>query len=264
MKRQQLLDTVRQTWYRDRAYNIAAQKAILPILNRLEDRISGRKGAEAARERFGAALKNYGSLIQKQSRSRRITPEERRHAWIVGSAKELAAKAGQKTDEHGTYNRGDHFRVYGLDFVQARISAPAPYCDHGGEGLAIVCVDRIRIYAGSSDYHSSGASTYYMVGRNEAGTYFAHPVGPKCRTVKEALTWIWQGREMDIIQRQGDIALISTNGGPKLPLLPSGHVIDDTGVVKHATHPDLPLPGKGQRIIVARRAADRANQASRD
>lgn len=136
----------------------------------------------------------------------------------------------------------------------------------GGAGLGLVAVERTRVYAKASKWRPSTVTTYFLVGRNEIGTYFSHPVTP-CETVQDALSWIWNGKDMQILQRQGDIALIQGNGGPRLPRqLPWGHRVDEKrGVITHATHPDLPLPtAPGERIIVARRAADRAVSASRD
>jgi len=192
--------------------------------------------------------------------------EVRRRAWEQGHALALAKKAGYTSDEHGTYLRGDHFSVGPLDFVPPWEAQVAPYCDLGGEGLALISVTRTRVYPKSSQWRPSSVATKFLIGRNEAGTYFAHPVSPRCNTVEAALDWIWGGKASDIIQRQGDVALIGSNGGPRMPAsLPHGHVVDEAaGVIRHATHPDLPLPGKGQRIIVGRRAAERASAATRD
>ncbi len=257
MKTSQLQDAIRSSIPYNTPNRNKAEK-LYALLARLEARIGGKKGAEDARNRFAARLPQPRIATGTGT----YTHDYRYHAWIASSAVALAAKAGQMTDEHGFSVRGDHFKVDGLDFVPARLSAVAPYCDHGGEGLGLVRVDRTRVYAKSSKWAPSAASTYYLVGRNEAGTYFAHPVA-RCSTVPDALSWIWQGKEYDIIQRQGDIALIGTNGGVKIPTLPTGHNVAGDYIV-HATHPDLPLPGKGQRIIVGRRAFDRANVASRD
>jgi hypothetical protein len=231
--------------------------SIKEIVEHLESRIVGKKGAEVARDRFAAKLDKmypenvrtlYGSRLQR---------------WESASAEALAEKAGMTTDEHGSW-RGDHISVSGLSFVGHWESAAAPYWDMGGEGLGLVSVTRTRQYAKSSNWRPSSVSTSFLVGKNEAGTYFSHPVSPNCTTVWEAMDWIWNGKSNSIIQRQGDIALIGGNGGPKMAKLPWGHKIEGDKIV-HATHPDLPMPSKpGERIIVGRRASDRATSATRD
>jgi len=191
----------------------------------------------------------------------------RRHTWGIKQGHALAERAGQNFDEHGS-SSGDYLSTGVVDYVSPWDgSAAAPYCDMGGEGLALIRITRTRVYAKSSKWFPARAFTLFLVGKNEAGTYFAHPVAKTCETVADAVQWIWGGRARDIIARQGDIALIGGNGGPKLPNdgLPRGHVIDEAaGIVRHSTHPDIPLPGKGQRIIVGRRAAVYASDATRD
>jgi len=233
----------------------------LQVLEKFEDRISGKRGVEDARDRFFENLKRMYPPVQ-QTYFRNHT--SRLQNWKRKMAETLAKKAGANYDEHG-YARGDYRTTYGLDYVGPWESAKAPYWDMGGEGLGLVRVDRTRVYAKNSKWRPSSVSTYFLVGRNEAGTYFSHPVGQNCRTVEDAVQWIWGGKAYHIIQRQGDIALIRGNGGPKMPpYLPWGHKIHGDRIV-HAFHPDLPVPkNPGERIIVGRRAAERAIAATRD
>lgn len=233
--------------------------SIEEIVNHLETRIAGKKGAELARDRFAAMLdKMYPDRPLHHVFGNRL------QRWESASAAALAEKAGMTSDEHGSW-RGDHISVAGLSFIGHWESAGAPYWDMGGEGLGLVRVTRTREYAKSSNWRPSSVSTTFLVGKNEAGTYFSHPVSPNCTTVWEATEWIWSGKANNIIQRQGDIALISGNGGPKMPSnMPWGHKVQDDKIV-HATHPDLPMPSKpGERIIVGRRTSDRATSATRD
>jgi len=237
-----------------------------PILARFEARISGKRGAEDARDRFFASLeklyiraKNYPDATYFSLAARDAA---RLQSWKVLSAEALAQKAGLQSDEHGSW-KGDHVAVSGVDFVGHWQSAAAPYHDTGAEGLGLVSVARTRIYA-TAKLRPSNASTTFLVGRNEAGTYFSHTVSPNCYTVIDAMQWIWSGKAYQIIQRQGDIALIGSSGGPKMPSrLPASHKIQDAKIV-HDTHPSLPLPKKGERIIVGHRAAERAIDATRD
>lgn len=194
-----------------------------------------------------------------------VSQETRLLRWKQESAKKLALKAGYETDEHGTYQRGDHLTVLGLDFVPPYQSKVAPYMDMGGEGLGLIKVERTRVYSKSSNWRPSSVSTYFLVGKNETGTYFSHPVVP-CTTILGALEWIWSGHSHQILARQGDIALIQAPG-PKLPPsgLPRGHLLNHLEEkIQHNTHPDLSFPGKGERAIVAKRAAERSTAAVRD
>jgi hypothetical protein len=243
---------------REQAENLAAK---------FEAAIKHKKGALVRREKFYAALEEY--LLQTRSKEYReacLTPgknhQERLKRWKRRQALDLAAMAGQRFDEHG-YGRGDYMHTHYFDFVDRFASVRAPYHDLGGQGLALVSINRTRVYSKKSKWRPSETSTRYFIGRNEAGTYFAHPVPESCRTVIDAVQWIWSGQADKIIARQGDIALIFGRG-PKMPTrLPWGHKIEGDKIV-HATHPSIPLPSKGQRIIVGRRAAARVSEATRD
>lgn len=188
----------------------------------------------------------------------------------------ILSGCGLDLDEHrGFDERGDFRRSRIVSYVSADKATGAPYHDSGGLGLALVRVVRERWYSKAHHtmygWHPSTATEMYLCGRNEAGTFFAHRVPTHCGTVLGALEWIWGGRHLDIIQRQGDIALIRGRG-PKMPArLPDSHMVaektlpDGTvatlGVVTHPTHPSLPLPGRGERIIVGRRAKARGDGA---
>lgn len=198
---------------------------------------------------------------------------------------EVVTRADVSYDEHGGYKaKGDYRESEVLDYVDARKAKKVPYCDMGGRGLVLVTVTRTRYY-GKHTFHNpqtgnhncyrpSSVNDTYLCGRNEVGTFFAHCVPNSCETVEEALDWIWRGQAHLILQRQGDIALIRGNGGPRMPThLPSGHErlrIKPFGVktelpwLVHPTHPALPLPRKGQRIIVGRRAAEKGTGGTRD
>lgn len=239
----------------------AKDKKIAEAIESFESRISGKKGAEEARDRFFASLE---SLYRKKTIAY-LTQAQRKARFIRQSAENLAALANLRNDEHGSYDRGDHLFVKGLDFIGPWESSGAPYWDMGGEGLGIVEVTRTRVYAARSHWKPSCVTTKFLVGKNEVGTYFSHPVSPNCSMVEEAVQWIWSGKAYNIIQRQGDIALIGGNGGPKMPqYLPTGHKVKEN-IIVHATHPDIPMPSRpGERIIVGRRAAERASEATRD
>jgi hypothetical protein len=186
--------------------------------------------------------------------------ESRKADWIKRQGLELAAQAGYRPDEHGFSSRGDHQRIVVIDYIPPRHSAAAPYFDAGGAGLALIRIDRTRVYARSSKWSPSVATTYYVVGRNEAGTYFGHPVVAST-SVAEALDWMWSGYE--IVVRQGDIAIARNGKSGYIPDLPVGHRVEGEQIV-HATHPAIRLPGRGERIVIARRASARVSRATRD
>lgn len=175
----------------------------------------------------------------------------------------LARLAEQFYDEHGSAT-GDYYTTEALDFVAPKRAEQAPFCDMGGKGLGLIFVHRKRVYARSYKFGPHRSKSVYLVGRNEAGTYFSHCVASNCSTVLSAIRWIWKDRAEDIIQRQGDIALIKGRG-PKFPELPNGHLADfDRELIFHDTHPALRFPGKNERIIVGRRAHAFVSEESRD
>jgi len=247
---------------RKTVYNKKLSAQLNTLINNFESRHAGERGVSTKRELLAKRIEKFNpewpGLAQSQ-----LTHEQRVRQWRKRSALRLAEMAGQKFDEHG-YDRGDYLTTYALDFIAPHEgSANAPYLDAGGEGLGLISICRTRIYAKSYGHAPGEASTRYLVGKNEAGTYFAHPVSKKCTTVAEAVDWIWSGYSAKLVLRQGDIALISTNGGPKIPTLPRGHEVKGRRIM-HATHPPIRLPRKGERVIVARRAYIFVSDATRD
>lgn len=174
----------------------------------------------------------------------------------------LARMANRFFDEHGSTS-GDYRTTIAIDYVPPADAKSSPYFDMGNGGLGVIEVIRKRVYARSSKWFPSTVSEFFLVGRNEAGTFFAHRVSSSCSTVKEAIAWMWNGMESRIIARQGDVALIHGNGGPRYPPngLPLGHRVSPWGIL-HKTHPTIPVPGKKQRIVVAKRAAQRGDGAT--
>mgnify|MGYP001567227573 CR=1 FL=1 len=228
---------------------------------------NGKRGAPEWRIKINKFWFSGIALLKSNtgSRSRQKLLEEYRKRSSdkkIRAALRLAKMSNLYFDEHGS-SRGDYRYTEGVDFVQPSLSKSSPYWDMGGEGLALIKVHRKRVYAKSSKWYPSSTFSTFLVGKNEAGTYFAHRVVNKVYTVLEAINWIWDGKAGDIMQRQGDIALINGKG-PKLPLrIPEGHVITAGGII-HNTHPMLPIPEVGQRIIVGKRAAAHVAAETRD
>lgn len=192
----------------------------------------------------------------------RYAVQRRRETGRYRQAQKLAVSAGQMWDEHGS-SRGDYLTTRGLDWINPAKAKAAPYCDMGGRGLALIEINRRRVYAKSSKWYPRDTSTRYLIGRNEAGTYFAHAVPATVESVLGAVDWIWHGKARQIVARQGDIALISARGPARIPALPAGHRVNGA-MIYHETHPPIPKPEYGQAVIVARRAVVRASNETRD
>lgn len=241
------------------------EQKIEEILNKFENRIAGKRGAEAARDRFAQYLDNM-YIKRDYMDYKDYNSDSRYRNWKKKQSLKLAALVDIEPLERGkgiSYP-GDHIvRVVGRDYVGPWESHKPPYFDMGAAGLGLIECERKRVYSRSSGYSPSYVTTVFLVGKNESGSYFTHAVSPHCRTVEEAVQWIWGGKASQIIQRQGDVALI-VGKGPKMPAtLPDGHIIQGD-VISHDTHIDLPMPKTGERIIVGRRAAERAIEAVRD
>jgi len=240
-------------------------EGVIKILCKFEERMSGKKGCVAVRSRL---LQRAVKLVSTPGKYVHKTQAERHSEWCNKQAKVLASKVSTlNVDEHGVGTGFADVQLYVRSYISPwHGSKFAPFFDMGGEGLALVSVVRTTTYSKSymARYgRGSTANTVYLVGKNEAGTYFAHAVHRDCKTIRQALNWIWGGHEDRITSRQGDIALIKGNG-PKIPRnLPSGHVIDGKHIV-HGQHPQIRFPGKGERIIVGRRAATAVGGNSRD
>lgn len=231
---------------------------IAGIRVRYFDRIAGKRGAPEKRAAFEEHAKR---VTAHQPKGFPTSAYEYQRARRERKARGLARAAGMLYREREA-GRGDYLSTGSLDYVPPSESHAAPFHDRGGAGLALAEITRKRVYAKSSKWGASTASTRYLVGRNESGTFFAHAVPSTVSTVRAALHWIWSGHESDIIERQGDIALIR-GAGPKLPPLPDGHTVEGSRII-HDQHAPLRLPSTGERIIVARRAFVRASEETRD
>lgn len=164
-------------------------------------------------------------------------------------------------DEHGSmpsrpYLRGKKRTVTSLeilDYVAPSPAKAAPYLDMGGWGLALVAMHSYTVY---KDYSPSMATVFYLVGRNETGTSFAHAVSCKIsHSVRAAVRWLWN--DLPVIERAGDVGI--SPGARRERYLPPGHKLIQDGanwVIRHTPgqHADLVVPPQ-HRIVVARRKA---------
>ena len=150
--------------------------------------------------------------------------------------------------------RGRQTCVVGRCYLGPADTETAPYLDLGGVGLAVIDVETEALHFRLGWWRPFILTERYLIGRNEIGTAFAHavPARAETSTITGVLRWIWSG--YDPIRRQGDVAVVRA-AGPKMPVqLPRQHHVDAAaGVVRHATHPDLALPGPGERLIIGKR-----------
>lgn len=159
-------------------------------------------------------------------------------------------------DEHGGI---DNAYVSQIDWISAVEAQSAPYfvLPSANCGIGLVSAVSFTEYRGKFKGWASSCTEYFLVGRNEAGTFFAHRV-TESNSVEEAINWIWGGRAKQIVRRQGDISIIKGAGPKGLDKLPFGHTVQGDYIV-HDTHPSMAIPGKGERIIIGRRAAQKGN-----
>jgi len=116
---------------------------------------------------------------------------------------DLAVKAGVNHDEHGGSGRGDHFSLRIVDFLWKEKDLKRNFAC--GKYLGLVAEDRKRVYASSSKWGPTTRTNYYVVGTNENGVPFMHPVTTSYNLTELALQWIWSYHEIEA--RHGDVAI---------------------------------------------------------
>lgn len=187
-----------------------------------------------------------------------------------------------KTDEHGgwefgilesNYNMG---RIHSMNYDWYGIG----YDQHDGGFLAVVQVR--EFYRRKASYYPEIRKSYFLLGKNEDGTYFAHPVESRVihhaiRTdrdvVKAVQDWIFDA-DYSKVTRQGDLCLVPVRSvkGEKLEttdvILEKSHHLTAAAIYENGsyyainpdlehmpgTHPRRTLEGK-YKVIVGKRAA---------
>lgn len=149
---------------------------------------------------------------------------------------------------------------------------------HSGEFLAVIQVRQTRWYG----YGNSSRKVYFLLGRNEDGTAFAHAVESRVvhaaiaagrDVIKSCQDWIF-GHDYGQVVRQGDIALVPATKKSAVPNdirtmslgtdgshLLEADVIHQSGscvyalnpVLTHNVHPSVRAHG-WHKVIVGRRA----------
>lgn len=173
-------------------------------------------------------------------------------------------------DEHRAYHSGDTLYYTVLDLVKGKKELSKYHAT--GDFLAVVQIERVRTYSKAYTRQFGPGKRYdkYLVGSNEIGTKFVHPVPDKIGTVKSAINWIWDDNE--IVARQGDVAItpsktIKNKVGEKTTIriidshMFSGEVIQNgstyvrNGMLFHEKqqHPEIFVEDQWMKILVGKR-----------
>lgn len=141
-----------------------------------------------------------------------------------------------KIDEHGSWAFGIESDKKGYcEALNWDLYAFGQDC-HSRKTLAIIQIR--RFYRKKKGYFASIRKNYFLLGRNEDGTVFAHPVESavihsairrKVDPILAVQRWIF-GFDYSRLLRQGDIALIPCSRRPSAPLL------DRQSAVVNKTH----------------------------
>lgn len=216
----------------------------------------------------------YGEILQSS-----LTPD------VQKQVNELvqAAGAASKVDEHGSWD-------FGIEWDARKGRGTALNWDlygigqdvHTGSLLLVVQVRQFR--RRKAGYYPEIKKNYFLVGRNEDGTAFAHPVSANVihaairkggDVVLKVQNWIF-GFDYAQLIRQGDVALIPVSrrpAGERLDkrtaliekshdlkaavLIQNGHLYAKSPAMVHrpGTHPSVEgLKNKWYRVEVGNRA----------
>lgn len=143
----------------------------------------------------------------------------------------LAVQNAAKIDEHGSWA----FGIHGLNRKGTRWSAlnwdlygVGEDC-HSGELLAVIQIRQSR----NTRYGTNIRKNYFLIGTNEDGSSFAHPVSSHVvhaavRTGRDVCLavqcWIFDGDYSRMV-RQGDLALIPMRKRPGAPTAPRKRMV---------------------------------------
>jgi hypothetical protein len=199
--------------------------------------------------------------------------EQYRVATKKYQALQLAQKAGLHHDEHGGYSKGDYHTLTIIDIVFKASQLRANFAV--GKLLALVRDERKRVYAKSYRFGPGYRSDVFLLGTNESGTPFLHPVPNYITSVATAISWIWNNET--ITARHGDVAIAIAKRIIKQGETVTSHQIIDRHVVTgeiyqngslyarnavltHTAgqHPDITIGNEWHKIIIGRRSVRRS------
>ena len=156
---------------------------------------------------------------------RRIKIKRGQYGEIIAMPKTINKKAmnllnhmmkSTKMDEHGGWN----FGLLDSEYKKGRTHAinydfyGVGYDLHNEEFLAVIQIR--EFYRQKSSYYPEIRKNYFLLGRNEDGRYFAHPVESRVihfairkgnDVIKAVQNWIF-GADYSKVLRQGDICLL--------------------------------------------------------
>lgn len=213
-------------------------------------------------DRIGDKLTSYRKLWKKQfSTWKRALPAAKRHRINFFN---LCLEAGL---DHGEYG-SDHFEIVPLEIVWRKRDLEKYHAT--GKYIGLAMESRTRTYAKSCQWNSSSRTDIFLVGQNENGNAFCHQVTSSCRTIANAIDWIWGGAQVE--ERHGDIGITpcplkhveGENLDIALPDAPSHRVVGEIKqngalyarnaflVHEKSQHPYAYIGNEWKRIVVGR------------
>jgi len=200
------------------------------------------------------------------------------------------------TDEHGWKSgfSGDGVKAgnnHGYNLTRVEIIA-----EDASREMAVILV--INIFKRKATHYPTIKKTRYLIGRNENGIAYAHPIpalpamrktsGAAC--IDAVCCWIWgiESQQLAGLRRCGDTAAVRVlappRGALRLPVKKIGiidsHIIDHArdimytdravyirgGYLIHTKHqhPAARVPTTWHQIVIGRREAEKVGAATRD
>lgn len=207
----------------------------------------------------------------KQNYKEYLKTKEGKEYILTRKVKEFAQSTAVDQDEHGIYRSSDDISIYVIEAVNSKKDMKKYHAS--GELLALVRVSRERAYSRqyTRNFGKGKRSDIYLIGQNETGTRFAHPVSDSCETLEQAINWIWDNNK--IIARHGDIAITESKTVKNL----TGQIVNEyqimdshvftgelhkngstyvrngTLIHKKGQHPDVHIGNDWMKIIRAKR-----------
>jgi hypothetical protein len=208
---------------------------------------------------------------EKQAHKEYLKTKEGKAHILNKKVQEFAQSTAVDQDHHGIYQSGDDVYISVIEAVNTKKDLKKYHAS--GELLALVKVSRERTYSKqyTRQFGKGRRSDKYLIGQNETGTRFAHPVSDSCETLEQAINWIWDNNK--IIARHGDIAITESKTVKNL----TGQIVNEyqimdshvftgelhkngstyvrngTLIHKKGQHPDVHIGNDWMKIIRAKR-----------
>lgn len=213
--------TFGEVWgYRYTAEDIAAAREILNVVEFRMGNYGEIKPVFRHTVLEDAGYFNFADLPELKD----VCPAARAYDKVRGIISEIQRSA---TDEHG-FQCGSEFDKAGRGYA---INTDIYDIDVSGQNGTPLAVIQVRMWEKRTrNGYPNVRKNYFLVGRNENGVAFAHPI-PSVRRwtrenwgdlVRRAQAWVWDVSIADLekIQRCGDTALLPVSSPPDVPTLP--------------------------------------------